>query len=340
VTTPRLSVAVINYNYARFLPACLESILSQTFGDIEVIIVDDCSSDGSREVIERFLADDRVRLVAHGKNQGFSASLREGMGLARGEFITAYDADDIVLRPQAFERQIAALERHPSAVLAFSAVDRFYDATGEVYEAHRVFDSDTLVAGAEAFRRYLTDRNFWAPNSGTIVRRAAYEACGGYPAGVTVGLDFSLYSSLALEGDFAYIAEPLHGYRNHAAQMSINIKPIRKNTPEFLSVIDLLCDRAEERGIGARTLRREALQTKLSGLALQDAFSDRPRLALVRTWDLFRRRPLLVLTSKDFAVTVLRSVLGRRAFEFVRGAVRRESSSAMPTQPPHADLID
>lgn len=337
--TPRLSVTVLNYNYARYLPACLDSILGQTYRDFELIVIDDRSSDDSLEVMHRYATDPRVRIVAHEQNLGFAGGLIEGTEEhSRGEFLTVISADDLVLQIDAFEQQMAALERWPSAVLAFSSFDRFIDGTGEVYEARRVFEHDTLIRRPEVFRRYMADRDFWAPHSGTILRRSAYEQCGGYPRDVTVGLDFALFAALALEGDFAYLAEPLHGYRNHEGQMSVDVAVSRRNTPEFIHVIDSLCDRAQARGMDVRRLRRDAIRCQLSGLALQDAFSDRRFLALVRTWDLLRRRPALALTSKDFGVAVVRALLGQRVFDTLRGMahrqlpVRRRSAHTAPAE--------
>ena len=76
--TPRLSVVVLNYNYGRYLPGCLKSILDQTFTDFELIIIDDCSTDDSRAVIAPFLSDSRVRLHAHTTNLGYAKSIIEG----------------------------------------------------------------------------------------------------------------------------------------------------------------------------------------------------------------------------------------------------------------------
>src|SRR3954452_11728872 len=111
VTVPTLSVTVLNYNYGAYLPACLDSILGQTFRDFELIVIDDCSTDNSVEVIQPYLADPRVRLVAHQKNVGYCGSLIEGTETqSTGEYVTVISADDLVRRPDAFERQIALLQ--------------------------------------------------------------------------------------------------------------------------------------------------------------------------------------------------------------------------------------
>src|SRR5215213_1469759 len=108
---PTLSVTVLNYNYGAYLPACLDSILGQTFRDFELIIIDDCSTDNSLAVIEPYLADPRVRLVAHQANVGYCGSLIEGTEVqSAGELVTVISADDLVRRPDAFERQVRLLQ--------------------------------------------------------------------------------------------------------------------------------------------------------------------------------------------------------------------------------------
>ena len=122
---PLLSVTVLNYNYGSYLPDCIDSILAQTFRDFELIIIDDCSSDNSLDVVQPYLADPRVRLVAHEANVGYGGSLIEGTEVhSRGEYVTVISADDLVTRPDAFERQIALLrptQRRRSASRDMSA---------------------------------------------------------------------------------------------------------------------------------------------------------------------------------------------------------------------------
>src|SRR5512146_3551728 len=91
---PILSVTVLNYNYAHYLPQCLDSILRQTWNDFELILINDRSTDNSLEVIQPYLADPRIRLVDHQQNKGYISSLIEGSELSRGRYITVISADD------------------------------------------------------------------------------------------------------------------------------------------------------------------------------------------------------------------------------------------------------
>ena len=121
-SNPTLSVLVLNYNYAEYLPECLDSILAQTYEDFEVIVLDDASNDESLAAIDRYLADKRVRLVRHETNQGYARSLAEGTGeLSRGKYLTVISADDFAVDANAFADQMQQLGAEPSSVACITA---------------------------------------------------------------------------------------------------------------------------------------------------------------------------------------------------------------------------
>src|SRR3972149_11690952 len=112
---PRVSIVVPPYNYGRFLPDCLGSILAQTYRDFEVMVVDDGSTDNTEEVVAGFLP--RVRYFRQ-ENQGVGAAMNQGIELAMGEYIRFVDADDMVLE-SGLEPQVALLDSHPRVGLVY-----------------------------------------------------------------------------------------------------------------------------------------------------------------------------------------------------------------------------
>jgi glycosyltransferase involved in cell wall biosynthesis len=114
-TTPLVSVICICYNQASFVGEAIRSVVQQTYDNIELLVVDDASTDGSREQIERLLvAYPTVRSILHHSNQGLCSSFNEALALARGEWIIDLAADDVLL-PQRIERQMeGALSSPPS----------------------------------------------------------------------------------------------------------------------------------------------------------------------------------------------------------------------------------
>lgn len=93
---PLVSVIVPVYNVESYIEVCLNSIRQQTYNKIEIIIVEDCSTDTSRQVLEKHLTDKRIRLIQHGKNKGLSAARNTGIEYATGDYIVFVDSDDIV----------------------------------------------------------------------------------------------------------------------------------------------------------------------------------------------------------------------------------------------------
>lgn len=117
---PEISVAIPAYNYGRYLPCAITSILKQDMADLEVLIVDDCSTDDTPERVAPFLADPRVRYLRNEANLGAVRNINKAIGETRGRHILLLGADDFLL-PGALRRLAAALASHPDAGLAYGA---------------------------------------------------------------------------------------------------------------------------------------------------------------------------------------------------------------------------
>ena len=119
--SPKISVLIPTYNYARFLGEAIESVLSQDFRDFELLIVDDCSTDNTIEVARPFCQrDNRVRFAVNSSNLGMVKNWNHCLELARGYYIKFLFGDDKLCHPQALSKMIELLERNPSATLAAS----------------------------------------------------------------------------------------------------------------------------------------------------------------------------------------------------------------------------
>jgi len=127
---PTLSVIVPNYNHAKYLDFSLPSILKQSFQPLEVIVLDDASTDNSVEVIRRYAAESPlVRLVQNEKNLGVMPNLNKGVGLAQGQYVFIGSADDEVL-PGLFEKSMLLLAKHPQAALSCTVCEWRYTDSG------------------------------------------------------------------------------------------------------------------------------------------------------------------------------------------------------------------
>ena len=96
IEKPLISIIVPVYNVERYIDACLDSIKQQTYKNSEIILVEDCSTDNSNQIIQAHLADQRIRIIQHKVNGGLSAARNTGMQAATGEYMMFVDSDDLI----------------------------------------------------------------------------------------------------------------------------------------------------------------------------------------------------------------------------------------------------
>jgi glycosyltransferase involved in cell wall biosynthesis len=123
MTNPRVSILMPVYNVAPYLREAMDSILTQTFQDLELIVLDDCSPDNSAEILDTY-TDERIVRYRGEKNMGLSNVLNVGMAMARGEFIARMDSDDIST-PERLATQVAYLDAHPEVDLCSCGMELF-----------------------------------------------------------------------------------------------------------------------------------------------------------------------------------------------------------------------
>lgn len=218
--TPRVSVVVPCYNYGHYLPACLGSVLNQPGVEVEAIVVDDASPDGSGEVAERlFAADPRVRLIRHAQNKGHIATYNEGLDAAQGDYLVLLSADDL-LAPGSLARSAALLEAYPEVGFVYGKSVQFSgDApTGDV----GTLRSWTIWPGKEWLQmRWRTGRNaIWSPEA--MMRASIQRQVGGYRADLPHSADMEMWMRAAAVSDVGHVNGPDQGYyRVHTANMHI-----------------------------------------------------------------------------------------------------------------------
>lgn len=202
---PTVSVVMAVYNGGRFLEESVASILAQRFGDVEFVVVDDGSTDGTPEILARASRQDgRIRVIRQ-ERRGQTAALICGVREARGRYVARQDADDVSL-PERFERQVRYLDTHPAvAVLGCRAevIDEAGEVTGIVPSRHGV---EQVRAGLLTFRATMV-------HSSIMMRRDAYEAVGGYREAFRVAQDIDLWLRMVQRFDVDNLPEPFLRWR-------------------------------------------------------------------------------------------------------------------------------
>jgi glycosyltransferase involved in cell wall biosynthesis len=245
--SPSISVLLPTYNYARFLPEAIESVLAQDWPDFELLISDDRSTDDSAAVIAAYAArDPRIRYRVQPTNLGMVANWNWCLNQARGEYIKFLFGDDRLASPQALRKLHGLLVAHPTASLTASArtIIRADSTTAGLWDE---FQQAGRHEGESVIVRCLTEtRNLIGEPSVTLFRRR--HATRGYdPRYRQIG-DLEFWFHLLEQGDFVYTAEPLCSFRHHALQQSEKHAVADIGRWEMFELFAEYRDRAARRG--------------------------------------------------------------------------------------------
>ena len=172
---PKVSLIITTYNRARLLPRAVNSVLSQTYDDYEIIIVDDCSTDSTPEVIRSF-TDSRIHSFRHKVNRGLSATRNTGIANARGEYIAFLDDDD-ECTPNRLADQVSILDSRPNIGMVYGWVEEINDATGESRVPRNIQNTHR---GRAAFEAALTGVSDAASMAYPCIRSSVVRQVGGY----------------------------------------------------------------------------------------------------------------------------------------------------------------
>jgi glycosyltransferase involved in cell wall biosynthesis len=210
-TVVKVSVIVVTYNHARFIAQALDSVLAQeTDFPYEVIISEDCSTDGTRDIVLEYQRNDfkRIRLLLSAENLNTNDVLTRAIQAAHGRYIALLDGDDYWTSPYKLQKQVQFLDAHPDYSICFhNALIHFADgdAVDTYYNDVRQKLRPTVVD--------LWTRNFMATSS-VMLRRDAVRELPIWYAAEAFG-DWPLYMLVAEKGDIRYIPETMSVYRRH-----------------------------------------------------------------------------------------------------------------------------
>lgn len=210
---PLISVIVPVFNGETFIRATIESVLNQTFSDLEVIVIDDGSQDSTVEIVSSF-QDARLKQYSY-ENSGASVSRNRGIAHAIGEFVSFLDADDL-WTPDKLEAQFLALKEHPEAAVAYSWVD-YIDQSGKFLWAgnHLTINGDIHEA--------LLIHNVLENGSNPLIRRQALAEVGDFNPQLSNAEDWDMLLRLAARYQFVAVPFPHVLYRVSTHSKSSNI---------------------------------------------------------------------------------------------------------------------
>ncbi len=213
---PRCSVVIPVRDMAGYLPEAIESVLAQEGCDWDLAIVDDGSTDGSKDVARRY-ASERVRVIDEGRLGGPAAARNRGLRDCRGDGVVFLDADDRLLKGS-LARLVLPLERDPLLAVAYGEVLSI-DALGRPLGAGRPPVFRRRRPSGNVLAALLRGTPIATPGAACI-RRSHVEQAGGFRS-LPVGEDWELYCRLALRGRFLYLkGPPVLEYRSHPGSLT------------------------------------------------------------------------------------------------------------------------
>jgi Glycosyl transferase family 2 len=197
------------FNGERFVEQAVESVLTQTLADLELVVIDDGSTDTTPALLEELAARDPRLVIRRHSNRGRTASLNAGVRIARAPLVARHDADDVCL-PDRLAGQREFLDRHPAVALVGGAV-RLIDDRGRAFEESRYPVSDAEIRSAFAYTTPFV-------HSSVMFRRSAFDRVGGYRTCFAEAEDHDLWLRLAEQHQVANLPRPVVEYRIHPDQ--------------------------------------------------------------------------------------------------------------------------
>lgn len=223
----KVSVVMTCYKYAHFLPFAMDSVLGQTHGNVELIMINDGSPDNTDEVMQRYLSDPRVVYIKQ-NNAGQTVAKNVGIRAAKGDFIAFLDADDI-WHTQKLEKQLP-LFANPEVGIVYSTMD-FINEQGDKIP-YLVSELSTPRTGR--ITEHLFVDNI-VPFSAAVARRECFDKVGLMDTSLRMAIDWDLWLRMSVFFLFDFVDEPLLSYRvGHAGQMSKNYFVREKDTMRIM----------------------------------------------------------------------------------------------------------
>lgn len=313
---PRVSVVTATYNAAPYLVETIESVLSQEYPNLEYIVLDDGSTDDTRQILERYTG--RIIWESH-PNMGESRTVNKGWEMASGDFVITVSADDPIL-PNLLLHGVEFMQKHADILVAYPAWEMI-DADGQKIHSPQMLDYDYLN---------MLRWQHCFPGPGSLIRRQAFvlEKTKRNPAYRYIG-DFEYWMRLGIHGPFAYLPETLATWRSHSAgTTSTALSNNPQKATEHIQAVRSLYQRPDLPA-AAQAIQHEVMATVyyLAGLRCLPQYRHTARLYFLRSlwhspfkWPQYpaghTRQPLLM------AETILLPAFIRRTLKTLKNRLR------------------
>ncbi len=224
MSTSRVSILIPNYNYARFLPETLDSVLQQDYHELEILIADDASNDHSHDICQAYARKDtRIRYHRHARNLGMVANWNWCLQQARGDYIRLLMADDLICSPSAITRMADILDADPHIAFVTSARKQIDENTHAIDPLRPYASTNCLITPQQWISQHLMrvipeHLNSIGEPSAVLFRKNM--ASRGFDASLQQFVDLEMWLHLLQQGNMYYLCEPLCAFRKHPQQQT------------------------------------------------------------------------------------------------------------------------
>jgi glycosyltransferase involved in cell wall biosynthesis len=212
---PKVSVLMPTYNQAQYIAQAIKSVLDQTFEDFEFIVVNDCSTDDTEQIIQKFTTDKRIKVIKNEKNLGDIGNLNKISGLAQGEYIKFLFSDDLLAAPCALEEFVRALDENADVSLVTSFYEYFGDY-GNSFHEHPLVGK---AGGYETIKSTVVSGNWIGGPSNVIFRKSDFAGMK-FDGKWRWMSDYDIWHKLLAKGNIYVIPKFLVRFRLHEASWS------------------------------------------------------------------------------------------------------------------------
>lgn len=291
---PLISVVIPVYNNESTIQETIESVLTQSFSDLELIVINDGSQDSTLKIVSSIL-DARLKVYSY-PNAGLAATRNRGVSHASGEYISFIDADDL-WTPDKLEAQFKALQANPQAAVAYSWTD-WIDESGQFLRP-----GGHISVSGDVYAKLLL-RDFVESGSNPLIRAEALAEVGGFDESLPAVEDWDMWLRLAARYEFVCVPSPQILYRVSSSSMSSNVWKMEAGS---LRVIERAFAVAPE---SLQHLKREVLGNRYKYLtfkAVEGTPERKKGLAAVRfLWQMVRYDRSMLLRSQILAIVLVK----------------------------------
>jgi glycosyltransferase involved in cell wall biosynthesis len=329
---PLVSICIPTYNGGQYLAECIESALAQSFGDIEVLVVDDCSSDNTVPIAHSYAGrDPRVRVSQNGSNLGLVDNWNHSVRLAQGEWVKFLHQDDRLV-VDCVEQMLAVAKPGVDLVavrrqflLNQETTDDLEHLFGRYISEHdiaRHFPGKGYISAEEFAQLVLRapDGNCIGEPTATMVRRCAFEKFGFFNRELVLLCDWEYWARVAVNTGLCYVDRPLAYFRVHADSASAHIREAKRFRGLRLDPLIILYEltysphysrvRLIAKGQEPPVRLRDRLSDAVRATRFEAASADDAGEALSQWWKVLRRHPRLLAVSPGYVIRFLRQKCG------------------------------